>query len=1172
MKTVNKRRSRLVVNPSVEFLDGFSWSSSNAVAGAKNVTYTFRYRISVASPDFIFYALANNRAIDTSAIGNPLNLSKVEVRLNGRKASIDNQGKNSYNYNTGLFIRLKNQRVAQGTLVEVTLKGINNIHKPGTYGWKWIRTAKSSGHAVEDFTSDAASIKLAVHPPLEKEPAFILNGRKECATQAFAAPEGEVYQECEADIYVRRGIRNFDQDISLAINRETFDTATIPRDAEDWTLWRKDVNLNSLVETKNEFSIKATPAIQGSQPLSFVKDWQVGLNLRLKSTPILEKINTDNFSAKRILLERSVEKFHGVNVQVISAEYDLEMVHFWGEDWTQPPTNLRAGEEKSFVMHSRDRGGIWYRAIDPETSDEKGFVTMSFTCPMLSDSAAEGSFSGGEGIPEELLMDAGLQSYETAGHPLNITYKVGEKNKACWNSGNSDNHKSNCGETRMKDVKGFVRLYNPKSYQLKLRKYYFRFQRTWLNELSHKDLPPANCHRTLFFTKDGEAGLLLEAYNESGTKTEGFLALNFDKFGAEGSPADATKALISSGLQSYEPFSSPKLFEYQLGEKNKAHYYAHNSYKKKFKWGDRTNFGKVRAVILVNNTYHENLHFLKFWNDNSHGNSNWLIKPKTNIPALGTRYFLLENNDRAGLYFARANHEFHLSFTCPKLSSNAAEGSASSGLQHYEESGTPVRFTYNIGQPNLASWDHGNFNNGNEKCPQTHVARAPEVQQELSERLRLQTESIDEEGLLSFIQLSDLDIDNIHILAVPESTSKPVDEYLQVFEDMLMKAEDQITLSTLWLTEGEKQEEILKRAIARMNRIATKDRPTQVVVLWSQEMSADNEYLLSEIEEPINPYFSLALYKFDSHAKIFAWNHSKVVAVDDDKLLVGGINFVESEYQSTESPINDVALYIEKEDVAKIGHQFISRVLNGHNDYPNNGLFIKEGKKTYFTWGNPDYETYSSFISKEIFENQAIPNDQGENYLLGVGKYNNSPDEFNMGRAAILNMINIAQEEVNVAQQSIAMPLFLQTAVKPYNWKNHFSPYQDTSEAICQAIGYALQRGVKVNIVLTGNINVEDYNHGEQTLEDLRSYILEKGGLQDGEGSELTIKHAKSRVNGEDSRGKTKLHAKVVMVDRKYVYVGSHNIYYDDHAEYGIVVKSTSFCDRFLDTFWSKIE
>ena len=141
-------------------LKNFSWSASELTSGAEDVTYRFKYTIGVVNPYYIFYALANDKAIDTSLIGNPIDTSRIDVLLNGEPTEIDTMGTNSFNYNAGLCLHLKQFHVEVGSRIEVILKGVKNKSIPGKYSWKWIATAGYHGDPIEQVTNGRKIIHL----------------------------------------------------------------------------------------------------------------------------------------------------------------------------------------------------------------------------------------------------------------------------------------------------------------------------------------------------------------------------------------------------------------------------------------------------------------------------------------------------------------------------------------------------------------------------------------------------------------------------------------------------------------------------------------------------------------------------------------------------------------------------------------------------------------------------------------------------------------------------------------------------------------------------------------------------------------------------------------------------------------------------------------------------
>jgi hypothetical protein len=134
-------------------LTDFSWHSSSNYVGDKGVTYTFEYTLKTDEPAFIFYGLAYNRDyFDSTAVGNPLDLNKVSVLINGTPAAINASG--SYNYGSGMYIRLVDSSVAKANdQIKVTIEDIEHGSNPGTSSWRWLRTASGGGQAIDEVSS-----------------------------------------------------------------------------------------------------------------------------------------------------------------------------------------------------------------------------------------------------------------------------------------------------------------------------------------------------------------------------------------------------------------------------------------------------------------------------------------------------------------------------------------------------------------------------------------------------------------------------------------------------------------------------------------------------------------------------------------------------------------------------------------------------------------------------------------------------------------------------------------------------------------------------------------------------------------------------------------------------------------------------------------------------------
>lgn len=122
----------------------------------------------------------------------------------------------------------------------------------------------------------------------------------------------------------------------------------------------------------------------------------------------------------------------------------------------------------------------------------------------------------------------------------------------------------------------------------------------------------------------------------------------------------------------------------------------------------------IRVILIVENPY--DVPVTCTHSNDVCSNSAWDNLPVgTVIAANSQQTFTSQSNNR--LFCEWTNKYgaiFQMAMTCPKASSNSACGiSANAGLQEYAEHGTPVQFTYILGQQNQADWDSGTVNNGN---------------------------------------------------------------------------------------------------------------------------------------------------------------------------------------------------------------------------------------------------------------------------------------------------------------------------------------------------------------------------------------------------------------------------------------------------------------------------
>ena len=70
-----------------------TWQAYSNIVNDRGVTYIFEYKLVTPSPNMIFYGLARNKTLlDSTSIGNPIDLNKVSVTINGVPADINVTG------------------------------------------------------------------------------------------------------------------------------------------------------------------------------------------------------------------------------------------------------------------------------------------------------------------------------------------------------------------------------------------------------------------------------------------------------------------------------------------------------------------------------------------------------------------------------------------------------------------------------------------------------------------------------------------------------------------------------------------------------------------------------------------------------------------------------------------------------------------------------------------------------------------------------------------------------------------------------------------------------------------------------------------------------------------------------------------------------------------------
>lgn len=491
----------------------------------------------------------------------------------------------------------------------------------------------------------------------------------------------------------------------------------------------------------------------------------------------------------------------------------------------------------------------------------------------------------------------------------------------------------------------------------------------------------------------------------------------------------------------------------------------------------------------------------------------------------------------------------------------------------------------------------------------------PEGLNAVYQKMRLESDSFGEmvlenenlgNGLFSYLDFDNSfsnDDKKISIQYVPYDKYLPVDNYLKVFKDSISQTTHMLSISTLWFNPGNRQEEILRTELQKINDKAEENKPIRVVIIYSNppEGLTQNKLTPTSVLNYLsitNPssYFQLEIYRYLGFKNIKSFNHSKVIAVDNDKLISGGINFVDDAYDPVSSknratqgnrPVHDLSLALDLSTVALLGHNYVREVeislLNTISDLYNDGdiedgnflsasLHNKVEEKNNVSAKNIDIKQVIDLIKKFPISTNSINlavDDPVNDFILGLGKLSDYRSEqqkrATVSEIAIIEMMYRAEKEINIAQQSFKVST-------PFGDMMFF---HEIAQRTFSAIAHALSRNVRVRIILSAESDVAQGYGDVCSIPSIFNEICTQGKISQSLIGEyiskglLDVRRAGDRFDTFDTDfEKIRQHAKLIMVDNQ-IYVGSENLYYNQHSEYGILINSKNFVERFKNEYWN---
>ncbi len=147
-------------------------------------------------------------------------------------------------------------------------------------------------------------------------------------------------------------------------------------------------------------------------------------------------------------------------IEINNNQSHLELAGYWNdnnkhpwENWYWEPSISDIpvqGCKRTLVLKNNDHAGIFVLHIDDKTKEELGHSNLTFSCPISTHNAAEGSNT--ETLTDVKLISAGLQPYEKKGTPVKFRYILGDLNAACWHEGASNTGETVCPQTKFMNV------------------------------------------------------------------------------------------------------------------------------------------------------------------------------------------------------------------------------------------------------------------------------------------------------------------------------------------------------------------------------------------------------------------------------------------------------------------------------------------------------------------------------------------------------------------------------------------------------------------------------------------------------------------------------------------------------------------------------------------------
>ncbi len=295
----------------------------------------------------------------------------------------------------------------------------------------------------------------------------------------------------------------------------------------------------------------------------------------------------------------------------------------------------------------------------------------------------------------------------------------------------------------------------------------------------------------------------------------------------------------------------------------------------------------------------------------------------------------------------------------------------------------------------------------------------------------------------------------------------------------------------------------------------------------------------------------------------FAWNHGKIITVDNQTVMFGGHNLWGNDYLQ-KKPVNDLSIEISGPvaiAATKYANTMWDYTCKNHGLISN--LFYSYKNGAYSTACLPDISTEQKFTSQKSGD---IPVS-----AMSVSKLNNGVlgDDADQSEIARVYAFNSATKSIKISQQAL-----FQIGIGDYIRRPILHPIMTKDGTVMQALANAITKGVSVYIV-TSSLGGTEYT-SYVDLKYIRNYmsnlLISKHNLTPKQVAHILNKNLHLGVISYDGNEMhDQSHNKVWIVDDHIFYNGSHNIYPSSLQQFGVIIDSKAATKLLEDKLWNPL-